>query len=321
MRRLCLSLFAAQIIVASTSFAQSGAGGQSAGDGEAQSPRRPTPQRAPASEDGEWTLFATVSNGLASNVNFDQDDLNSYGRVLAGGVRYAGDTFQFAYELGHHSYTRTSRWDRISQRIEAGFEQDLPGKWDFETVGRFGFKGSSEDRDLVDRDFSITPRLEYSFTPARRLRFFTTHRLKQYDDMPDDNEVRHHVGVEFRETIGLRRHWRAGARFETNDQRLDRGDYRRWTYLLEHLVPVTTRDALAMELRYRLKRYTQRFVEAEDVDVLRTDHQWVPSITWIRSLNHHFEVRFDYTYETTYSNDPEKEYGAHLAWSSVGVRW
>jgi hypothetical protein len=55
--------------------------------------------------------------------------------------------------------------------------------------------------------------------------------------------------------------------------------------------------------------------------VLRTDHHWIPSVAWIRPLNHRFEIRFDYTYETNYSNDPEKEYGAHLAWSSVGVRW
>jgi hypothetical protein len=76
-----------------------------------------------------------------------------------------------------------------------------------------------------------------------------------------------------------------------------------------------------MEIRYRLKRYTQRFVETEDEEVLRTDHRFVPSIAWVRSLGPRLAVRFDYTYETNYSNDPEKAYAAHLAWTSLDVRW
>ncbi|MGH9160519.1 MAG: hypothetical protein ACRD2X_11125, partial [Vicinamibacteraceae bacterium] len=266
-------------------------------------------------------IYASVSNGLASNVHFDQEDLGSYGVVFAGGARYAGDDFEVSYEIARHAYTNTSRWDRFSHRLEASFERDLPGGWDFEAVGEVGFKGSSEDRDLVDQDVSITPRLEYRFTPERRLRLFTRHRLKRYTEAPDTNAFKQYFGAEFREELGPGRHWRVGGRLETNDERIDRGDYRRWTYFLEHGVPLTDRSMLVAQLRYRLKRYTQRFVEAEDEDVLRTDHQWIPSVAWVRAINHHVEVRFDYTYETSYSNDPEKEYGSHLAWSSVGVRW
>jgi hypothetical protein len=303
-------LLVLQVSVASTALAQTGSGGEP-----------PTAPPATSTDPSPWMIFGRVSNGVASNVNFDQEDLGSYGLVLAGGAGYAGDDFEIHYELAGHSYTNSSRWDRISQRIEASFERDLPGNWEFETVGQIGFKGSSEDRDVVDQDLEIMPRLEYRFSPERRLRLFTAHRLKRYKDAPDTNAVKHYIGGEFRETLGSRRHWEVGGRFETNDEGLDRGDYRRWTYWLEHGIPLTERDALVMQIRYRLKRYTQRFVEAEDEDVLRTDHRFVPSIGWIRALNHRFEVRFDYTYESNYSNDPEKEYGAHLAWSSFGVRW
>jgi hypothetical protein len=322
MTRLWPWLFAIQVSVASAAFAQTGSSGQpSTGDQDRETGRRSPAPRATAPEPQPWTIFGRASNGLASNVNFDQEDLGSYGLVLSGGVAYLGDDFEILYELAGHSYTNTSRWDRVSQRIEAAIERDLPGNWEFETVGQIGFKGSSEDRDIVDQDLEIMPRLEYRFSPERRLRLFTAHRLKRYNDAPDTNAVKHYVGGEFRETLGPRRHWEIGGRFETNDEALDRGDYRRWTYSLEHGIPVTERDALVMQIRYRLKRYTQRFVEAEDEDVLRTDHRFVPSIAWIRALNHRFEVRFDYTYESNYSNDPEKEYGAHLAWSSFSVRW
>jgi hypothetical protein len=128
--------------------------------------------------------YAKVSNGLASNVNFDQEDRDAYGLVFGGGVGYAGDDFELGYEVAGHSYTNTSRWDRVSHRLEAEFEHDLPGNWELETVGQISFKGSSEDRDLVDQDFEISPRLEYRFTDERRLRLFTTHRLKRYDDAP-----------------------------------------------------------------------------------------------------------------------------------------
>lgn len=322
MTRIWPWVLAMHVAVASPAFAQAGGNGQSARDDtDAQTRSRPPAPRAPANEPKPWTIYATASNGLASNVNFDQEDLGSYGVVFAGGARYAGDDFEIGYELARHSYTNTNRWDRFSHRFEAGFEHDLPGKWDFEALGHIGFKGSSEDRDLVDQDLEITPRLDYRFTPERRLRLFTRHRLKRYDDAPDTNALKHYIGAEFREEIGPRRHWRVGGRFETNDEGLDRGDYRRWTYFIEHGIPVTERDTLVMAVRYRIKRYTQRFVEVEDEDVVRRDQQWVPSVTWIRPINHLFEVRFDYTYDTVYSNDPEKEYGAHLAWSSVGVRW
>jgi hypothetical protein len=320
MTRIWGWLLAIQFGVVGATFAQSGSDGPSSAGGTQARPRSPA-QPSAAAEPKPWTIYATASNGLASNVDFNQDDIGSYGAVFAGGARYTGEDFEVGYELARHSYTNTERWDRFSHRFEAAFERDLPGNWKLDTLGHVGFKGSSEDRDLVDRDFEITPRLEYRFTPDRRLRLFTRHRLKRYDDAPDDNAVKHHVGAEFRETLGQRRHWRVGGRFETNDERLDRGDYRRWTYFLEHGIPVTERNALVVAVRYRLKRYTRRFVEAEDEDVPRRDHQWVPSVAWIRPINHLFEVRFDYTYDTVYSNDPDKEYGAHLAWTSFSVRW
>ncbi len=320
---IALALLVALIAAPETAAAQTTvSAGQQTGDarnraGEGSRERKP----APAPEPEPWSFFTTLSNGFASNIHFDQEERRAYGGVIAGAVRYEGDDFSVAYELAGHSYTNTTRWNRFSQLIQASIERDLPGNWEFETVGQVGFKGTSEDRDVVDQDFEVSPRLEYQFTAERRLRLFTIHRFKRYNADPDSNAFKNYLGAEFREVTGPRRHWEIGGRFETNDEPPDRGDYRRWTYWLERSLPLTERDALLMQIRYRLKRYTQRFVEAEDQDVLRVDHRWVPSMTWARALSRDLDLRLEYTYETTYSNDPDREYGAHLIWTSIGVRW
>lgn len=317
---LLVQLSIAGVAVAGTAFAQTGSAAAAAQE-QLPDRRTPPPRAASAPDPRPWTIFGRVSNGRVSNVNFDQEDIGSYGLVLGGVVGYTGDDFEVTYELAKHLYTNTQRWDRISQRIEASYQRRLSDNWQFETIGQIAFKGSSEDRDIVDQDLEIVPRLEYRFSHERRVRLFTTHRLKRYNETPDDNAVKHYVGAEFRETLAARRYWEVGGRFETNDEPVDRGDYRRWTYWLEHGIPLTERDMLVMQLRYRLKRYSQRLVEAEDEDVPRLDHRFVPAIAWTHALSDRFEVRLDYTYESNYSNDPEREYGAHLAWTSFGVRW
>jgi hypothetical protein len=293
------------------------------GTGESQPPATQPPviPQQSSARGSPWSIFTSVRNGVASNVNFDLASVDSYGAVLATGVRFDSDAFEVSYEIAGHSYTNTNRWDRVSHFISASFEQEFGDKWNLGLIGNLGFKGSSEDRDVVDRDFEFSPELDYSFTPQRRLRLFTKHRLKRYDDDPDDNAVKNYAGLEFLQTIGPRHYVELGARYETNDERDNRSDSRRWTYYVGHGIPLTNVDALAVQVRYRLKRYTDRFVEVEDEDVLRVDHRWSPSITWIRTINSKLLLTFDYEYENTYSNNWEREYRAHMFWSSVRYGW
>lgn len=279
------------------------------------------PPAATASPESPWSIFTTLSNGYASNIHFDQENLGSYGVVLGSGVRYDGDDVFFSYEIAGHRYANTARWNRVSQSINASMERDLSERWEFHTEGHIGLKGTSEDRDLVDQDFEISPRFEFQMTPERRLRLFTIHRLKQYDDAPQTNAFKNYVGAEFREFLQPRRFWEVGARYETNDERANRGDYRRWTYWIEHAIPVTRRDTVIAQVRYRFRRYTARFIEIDDEDRLRVDHYWVPAIGWLRSLGGGVDLRLDYSYEANYSNDPRREYHAHLLWSGFGKRW
>jgi len=307
-----------QLCFAGIGFAQSGSPGAPAAQQGTGESRRRVPPRPPASP---WFIHSTVSTGFASNVHFDQEDLDAFGAVVGSGVRYEGDDFTVSYKIAVHRYTNTTRWNRVSQLIAASVERDLSDKWEFHTEGQIGFKGTSEDRDIVDQDLEISPRLEYQWTPDRRLRLFTVHRLKRYNDAPETNAFKNYIGAEFRETLQPRRYWEIGGRYETNDEQADRGDYRRWTYWLEHAIPVTGRDTLLVQVRYRFRRYTARFVEIDDEDYLRMDHRWIPSIGWTRPLGPDFDLRVDYTYESNSSNDPDREYRAHLLWSGIGVRW
>ncbi len=317
-----IGVIVAYVALGEIAIAQNGGAARPSASAAAQDAQRrgePSPPTPP--DPSPWSVYTTLSSGFASNIHFDLEDRDAYGAVLGGGVRFEGDDFAINYEIARHSYTDTSRWNRFSHLIAASVERDLPGNWEFDTEGQIGFKGSSEDRDIVDQDLEISPRLAYRFSAERRLRLFTTHRLKRYNDDPDSNAFKNYFGAEFRETLSSGRHWEFGGRFETNDEPLDRGDYRRFTYWLEHGLTVTPRDSLLMQVRYRLKRYTARLIEVEDEDVLRVDHRWVPSVSWIRTIGPKIDVRVDYSYESNYSNDFDKEYGAHLAWTGLAVRW
>ena len=305
------------------------------GNGEKAEPAKGTPEEQPGQTSDRlqpvpalprtpspspWTVFTRVRNGYTSNIDFNQSNVSTYGGALVTGVEYEGDDVEVAYEIAGHQYLNSNRWDRISQVISASYEFPWGRRWDFQVEGTVGFKGSSEDRDLVDRDFEISPRFEYLFTKARRLRLYTKHRAKRYDDTPETNAIKNYFGVELLETMPSGRHVELGARYETNDEVRDRSDSVRWSYWAEHGIPLTERDLLVVGVRYRLKKYTRRFVEVEDEDVLRADHRWTPSVAWVRRLGK-IDLSFDYAYETTYSNDPEREYRAHMAFTSLGYRW
>ena len=282
------------------------------------------PQRqeiAPPPEPEPWSVYTTMANGFDSNVNSDENGVNAYGMVVALGARFDGDDFSAAYEMARHGYTHSEQWDRLSHFASVSYERRLSRNWEWEATGQAGLKGSSEDRDIVDRDFEVSPRLTYQISPERRIRFFTVHRWKRYDDTPQNNAFKNYFGAEYQHVFGPRYHVEVGGRFETNDEPLARGDYRRWTYWVEHGVPVTRNDSLLLQIRYRLKHYDNRLIEVEDEDVLRLDHRWAPSVAWMRSVSPNIDLRLDYAYDTNYSNDPERAYNAHMFWLTVGYRW
>jgi hypothetical protein len=288
-----------------------------------------TSSAAPASTDSRslprW-LTAAVTLGVTADSNLDHERIavDGYGSVFAGVInaRHEGrnGTIEANYEAALHTYLHGSNWDRLSHNGRVFWEHDLPGRWRLAATGEFSLKGSSEDRELSNQ-YQVQPRIEYRLSSANRLRAFTTYRIKRYDEDPTRNATSPQAGIELRSrlpygvtlTVGTRRDW--------NDAVNPRFSYRRWTSKAEIEAPIGGSDRLELELTSRVQRYTHRLVEVDDdEEELRRDRRWTPSITWVHVFGT-LEWRGEYQFEMRRSNDPSKDYGAHLLNFRVVKRW
>lgn len=267
-----------------------------------------------------------MSFGTAFDSNIDHNRANSeaYGGVLGAGVRFRSNVddpaFEVTYEAALHSYTQGTRWDRVSQQARALWEVEFAGPWTFGLVGEMSLKGSSEDRELSDQ-FVAEPRLEYTFSDAHRIRVYGAYRLRRYTDDPLRDADNPMVGVEFRRRTDRGDRLEVGLRFDRNQSLGTRHRYDRWTLSTGYGTPVSRLDRLDFELRFRAKRYRFRVVEIEDEDFARLDHQWIPSITWSRTLFGDLESQVEYRWESRISNDPNRDFQAHLIAVRVVQRW
>jgi hypothetical protein len=287
-----------------------------------QQPELPRPPIGPARKRLEPYLSLTS----VSDTNIDHNTLgvNSAGGVLGVGVVYRNNpldpTVEVNAEVAGHSYTNTSRWDRFSQKLDASWEHDLPGRWRFDTGGEISLKGSSEDRELSDQ-YVIIPRIAYRITSQTRVRMYGALRARRYDEDRDRNAFNRYIGVEFTERARPDRRWEVDLRYEVNETESSRQHYVRWTFGTGYSFLVADADRVDVEARYRMQRYPFRLVEVDDVDVERRDHRWIPRISWTRPLRSNLDLRVGYTLETRTSNDLDREFTAHLFTAAVIRRW
>lgn len=283
-------------------------------------PPKPSPQPEPR----RFEPYVSVSSVFDTNIDHNRDDTDSLGGLLGLGLRYRNNVEDRAVEItgevAGHSYTNSSRWDRFSQKLIATYDHDLPGRWSFDTTGEISLKGSSEDRELSDQ-YVLEPRLGFRISPQTRVRVYGAVRARRYDDNVDRNAFNRYVGVEFTERPAENRRWDVGLRYEVNETRGPRNHYVRWTLGTGYSFVVPADNRLDVEVRYRMQRYPFRTIEVEEDDVPRRDHRWIPRITWTRPLGGRLDLRGVYTYETRTSNDPDREFAAHLFSLGVVRRW
>lgn len=268
--------------------------------------------------------FVTATSAADTNIDHNLDNLFAYGGAVGGGVQYQNrpddPSFFMAYQTAVHRYARTDRWDRVSQHLRAVFERELSGPWELHTIGEISLKGMSEDRELSNQ-YILTPRLQYRIDRWRRLRAYGTLRLRRYDEDTGRNATNRYVGMAFTQRSQVGDEWEMNLRFEHNSASDPRHTYRRWTFSTEYMTPLTARDRLELGVRFRQQNYSHRLVEVDDNDVLRRDHRWVPSVDWVRAINSHAEIRLGYSLETRASNDPRREFAAHLFMMAATQRW
>lgn len=297
-----------------------------AGSAAAQdSPPAAPPAPQPTDRDrGAWTAQTHLSAVFDSNIDRNDEEIESYGGVVglllqyqrrAGRYRVSGE-----YETAAHQYTTTDRWNRVSHRVRGLVRRELGDRWNVEAVSELSLRGSSEDRNLGDQ-LVVEPRVNFALDDDSALRLYGALRVRRFDEEPDQNALNRYLGLEFAQEVGRGREWEVGFRYEFNDAESDRRRYLRRTWHTAFATEIGRRDELEFELKIRARRYTDRYVEVEEEDVPRQDHRWIPSVEWSRTIWQGLGVAVKYEFETRASNDPDRSYSGHQAAVSLFHRW
>jgi hypothetical protein len=270
------------------------------------------------------SFFATATSAADSNIDHNDENLRAYGVAVGGGAEYQNrpddPSVLITYRTALHRYARTDRWNRLSHNLRAAFERELDGPWEVHAIGEISLKGTSEDRELSNQ-YIVTPRLQYRIDRWRRVRTYATLRLRRYDEDAGRNATNRYAGVEFTQRSEHGDEWDVELRLEKNGARDPRQTYNRWTFGTQYLTPLSERNRLEFDVRFRQQKYTNRLVEVDDTDVPRRDIRWIPSAYWVRTINAHMDLRLGYSFEARASNDLGRDFSAHEAIMTATRRW
>ncbi len=270
------------------------------------------------------SLDLALSSVFDSNIEHDEESIDSYGVIAGGTVRYrsraARPALTLEYGAAVHSYTQTDRWDRISQIARGIVGTHVGRKLLLTTGAEVSLKGTSEDREIGDQ-YALIPSVEYRFDRANRVRLYGAYRLRKYGEASGRNATNRYVGAIYRTSVSEAGNFEIGTRFETNHPDRPRNRFTRRTYEARYSRAIGKRSEIGVRLRYRSQRYPEREVEIEDRDYPRVDFKWTPEISFVREIGRNLWLEAEYQFETRYSNDPTKHYSGHVAAISTRFRW
>ena len=278
----------------------------------------------PRKDESPWSFRAALRNVFDSNIDQNEDETYSRGFVAEFGTKYKAKTpvgdLELDYEIGTHSYTNTEVWDRTTHDFEAILEHKLGGQWFAQTTGEVSIKDSSDDGDIRDV-YLLEQRLEYRLTPVYRFRAEGALRQKKYDEDPrrDSQDPYYAVVLVQRHPNGWR--WDTGHRYDRNRADDARFTYQRWTFDTAVSRDFGKRNAVALEARYRIRRYNERWISTPSGVERRKDRYWVLESRWDHILRKDLELRFDYVFETRRSNDSGNAFDDHLLATTLTQRW
>jgi hypothetical protein len=260
-----------------------------------------------------WSGLVRYGNAYDSNIDQNDANLQAFGVVLGGGLRYVDDprdpSVTVQYETGIHRYSGTDRWDRISHYVRAQASQDLVGRLKGDLIGEISLKGTTEEREMSNQ-FNVIPRLNLRLDKRHRVRVVGAWRERRYDDV-DRNARNRYIGAEFTRKDSDDHELTVEARIERNDAQGSRYQWNRISYGAEYLWPLGKWGRLEFDVRYRQVRYAERTVEIDDEDVLRRDNRWTPAIVWRHDVTPLTELRLGFQRESRDSNDPRRDFGAN----------
>src|ERR1044071_9311585 len=237
---------------------------------EATAVRKKKAARAKAKSEEEekprrrFWLTASLSTVFDSNVEHDERRIRSFGLVPSLGFHFRDNperpSFEAAYEVGFHRYTRTDSFDRVSHYFTGAYRKRLPGRLSSRTTAEVSLKGSSEDRD-VNNQYSLEQQFQYRLTPSVRLSAFAAYRLKRYPVVDaGKNAIDPYVGGRVAQELKGGREWQLTYRYDKNRSQDPKDRYVRRTYEAQFSTPLfrSRRDLLTVEARYSPRLYARQ---------------------------------------------------------------
>lgn len=268
---------------------------------------------------GLGAIFRLTASGVFdTNVDHDDDDIDSYGGVMSArlGLRLEGASIE--YRLGVNRFTNSSRWNRTTHRVVARFSRALQPDLLVDGQADIALQHASEDREIGNY-YTVQPRVTYEIDDDQRLRARVRYRMRRSEERPTSNATRTEAGLEYEQRFGRAHRATVEVRYQQNESTLARERYEGGLLEAEYRGDVGRRSEVVAGLEFRQLTYADRLVGADPGAARRHDDRWVARLSWVQKLGGQTEWRVDYELERRLSNEPGKTFRAHrLGWS---VSW
>jgi hypothetical protein len=258
-----------------------------------------------------------VAGVFDSNIDHDEDDLDSLGSMLAARVRLRTRRLSMYYQAGFDRFSETARWDRFTHRARAEIRQRLRSDLRVGSLAELSIGNSSEDRETLGNQYTIMPWLEHRIGDSRRWSVHGAYRFRTFGELAQRNDETWYWGGEFTQNI-QRQSWTAGYRYERTQSRLPTNSYSRHAYEAQYEFRPSTRDDVRLGLMLRPRHYPERVVELPAGETSRRDRRWTTTTEWIRTRANGVETGAAYEFDWQTSTDPEKPFRAHRVTFTVG---
>jgi len=322
MKGFLLSIVVAGLCGGSATLtAQTGNAPASSAIESAQEPPSPTETETPARR--RYWLFGSISTFYDTNADHNQQWIRSAGIITRIGFhfqnRLKNPSFEIEYEGALHRFANSDRFDRFSNRLSTSYRRKFLSRWSAKTFAEILLKGSPEDRELNDW-YSFGETIECGLTKKSKLQAFAAYRLKRNPISNANDAIDSYVGGRFHQKFGSR-DLDLSYRYDNNRSREGTNRFIRWRYdvLFESFI-FSHRNRLSVEAIYVPVLFARTTKTKTGPQVLY-DHQTIGEVQIERQLRHNVSITLFYRYEVRNSNNPNRNFHAHMTGATIGFRW
>lgn len=255
-----------------------------------------------------------------TNYRHDDEELEGPGLFASARAQFRSNSSRPFLRLDYRGQMRqfnaTTKWNRHTHLLAGTVDKRL-GPLGIEGMGSWQLSTETEDREVADIYLGgVRISLRMGDT---RLRLYGRHRLRKFQEDPENDETILSAGAEFRWKLLGFTEWEIHYRHEESDTDKASRRFQRQTLSGELRLEFGEKSALVIEGGRRSRRYPEREALVNGLEVPTEDSRWVSEISLHRgsSLGPHVWIGYEYQMRT--SNDPERDFEAHRGTFSVRV--